>query len=80
MWLPTKVYKSLPLLYVTIGALLLLGALYIGVGYGLMPGYVTIGLLCIIAGTYVTYIRWKARSLAAPRSARTDRPDADLCL
>jgi len=67
MWLPTKVYESLPVLYVTIGALLFLGALYIGVGHGLMPGYVTLGLLCVIVGLYITHIRHQARSLVEPR-------------
>jgi len=65
--LPKKVYESLPVLYVTIGALLLLGALYIGVGHGLMPGYVALGSSCVIAGLYVTHIRHKARSLTVTR-------------
>jgi hypothetical protein len=73
MWLPTKIYESLPVLYVTVGALLLLGALYIGVGHGLMPGYMALGLSCIIGGMFVTYIRHKARSQAELHTARSGR-------
>lgn len=64
MWLPTKVYESLPALYVAVGALLLLGASYIGVGQGLMPGYMALGSTCLIAGLYVTYLRRRARCSA----------------
>ena len=73
MWLPTKIYESLPVLYVTVGALLLLGALYIGVDHELMLGYMTLGSSCMASGMFVTYIRLKARSQAEshlPRSGR----------
>jgi len=73
MWLPTKIYESLPVLYVTIGALLLLGALYIGVDQGLMPGYMALGWSCMIGGLFVTYIRHKARSQAESLPTRSDR-------
>jgi len=64
MWLPTRLYESLPALYLAIGALFLLGASYIGLGHGLMSAYVALGSTCLIAGTYVTYLRRKARSSA----------------
>jgi len=70
MWLPTKLYEALPLLYATIGALFLMGALYIGVGQGLMPVYMAIGLSCVIAGIYVTYLRYNARSFNEAHSAQ----------
>jgi len=73
IWLPTRIYESLPVLYVTVGALLLLGALYIGVGYGLMPGYVALGLACMIGGICVTHMRRKARSQADSHLTRSDR-------
>ena len=73
IWLPTKIYESLPVLYVTVGALLLLGALYIGVDHGLMLGYVALGLSCILGGMCVTYIRHGARSQAEPHSSLSDR-------
>lgn len=72
MWLPTKIYESLPVLYVTVGALLLLGALYIGVGHELMPGYMAVGVACVIGGMFVTYIRHKARSQADSDQTRSD--------
>ena len=73
IWLPTKIYESLPVLYVTAGTLLLLGALYIGVDYGLMPGYVALGSSCVLGGMCVMYIRHRARSQAEVRSTRSDR-------
>lgn len=70
MWLPTRLYESLPALYLAIGALLLLGAAYIGVGHGLMPGYVALGTTCLLASMYVTYLRHRARSSAEEVSAQ----------
>ena len=70
MWLPTKVYESLPAFYVMVGALLLLGASYIGVGHSLMLGYVVIGSSCVLAGAYVTYLRRRARSSATMVAAQ----------
>ena len=73
IWIPTKIYESLPVLYVTVGALLLLGALYIGVDHGLMPGYVALGLSCVLVGVCVRYMRHRARSQAEPPSSLSDR-------
>jgi hypothetical protein len=73
MWLPTKIYESLPVLYVAVGALLLLGALYIGVDHELMLGYMAVGSSCMIGGMFVTYIRRKARSQAESHLTRSGR-------
>ena len=73
IWIPNKIYESLPVLYVTVGALLLLGALYIGVDYGIMTGYVALGLSCVLGGSCVTYIRYRARSQAESQSSLSDR-------
>ena len=73
IWLPTKIYESLPVLYVTVGALLLLGALYIGVDHGLTPGYVALSLSCMLGGMCVAYIRHRVRSQAEPHSTLSDR-------
>jgi len=62
MWIPTKIYEGLPALYLTVGALFILGAMYIGVTHGLMPGYAILGLSCMIAGALVSGIRRNARS------------------
>ena len=73
IWIPTKIYESLPVLYVTVGALLLLGALYIGVDHGIMPGYVALGSSCMLGGMYVTYIRHRARTQAKTHLSLSDR-------
>ena len=66
MWIPVKTYEALPALYLTVGALIILGALYIGASHGLMPGYMLLGLSCVIAGVLVRNIRHNARSRAKP--------------
>lgn len=60
MFLPTKIYEALPAIYMAIGALLILGAAYIG--NGPMLSYFAVGLSCVFAGVLVTSIRHKARS------------------
>ena len=66
MWIPAKTYEALPAIYLTVGALNILGAMYIGASHGLMPGYVMLGLSCMIAGVLVRNIRSNARSRARP--------------
>ncbi len=66
MWIPRKIYEALPALYLTVGMLFILGAMYIGVSHGLMPGYAILGLSCMIAGLLVRNIRRNARSAAEP--------------
>ena len=73
IWLPTKIYESLPVLYASVGAFLLLGAVYIGVGHELMPGYLALGVSCILGGMCVTYIRRRARGQAKLPSTQSDR-------
>jgi hypothetical protein len=68
MWLPTKLYESLPALYIAVGASLLLGALY----SGLMFGYLALGASSILGGMLITYIRHKARSEEAHSSSPPD--------
>ena len=71
MWIPTRTYEALPALYFTIGALIVLGASYIGASYGLMPGYLLLGVSCIAAGVLVWVIRRNARSTAETSSSHT---------
>lgn len=77
MWIPTKTYEALPALYLTIGALIVLGAIYIGVSYGLMPGYMLLGVACMAAGVVVWSIRRNARSRAETGSSQTSNVDMD---
>ena len=62
IFLPKKIYEALPVTYVTVGVLLILGAVYIGIGYRPMFGYLAVGLSCIAAGVTVTCIRRRGRS------------------
>lgn len=71
MWIPTKTYEALPALYLTVGALIVLGTIYIGVSHGLMPGYMLLGVLCITAGIAVANIRRNARCRAETGSNQT---------
>ena len=62
IFLPRKLYEALPAAYVSVGALLILGAVYIGLGHRPMIGYLAVGLSCIIAGVTVNIVRRRGRS------------------
>lgn len=62
IFLPTKFYEALPAAYVSMGALFIAGAAYIGIGHGLVAGYLAVGLSCILAGVMVNSLRRKKRS------------------
>lgn len=67
MWIPTSLYEALPAIYLTIGVSIILCTLYIGVGDGLLLGYLMLGTGCVIAGILVKTMRTEARS-------KEDRP------
>ena len=73
MWLPDKLYESLPAVYVLIGALFLAGALYVGIDHWLMAAYLGVGILCITLGVAVASIRRRARSNAPERVSRSEQ-------
>lgn len=62
IYLPKSIYEAVPAAYVSIGSLLVLGAVYIGIASTPMVGYATLGLWCIFNGVRVHGIRRKARS------------------
>ena len=62
IFLPKKIYEALPAAYISVGTLFILGAVYIGIGYGPMLGYLAVGLSCILAGATVNSIRRRERS------------------
>jgi hypothetical protein len=61
MWIPTKLYETLPIIYVMTGVSIILCALYIGISDGPMLGYLVLGSGCIMAGILVKTIRSNAR-------------------
>jgi hypothetical protein len=62
MFLPKKIYEALPAAYISAGTLFILGALYIGLDYKPMVGYLAVGVSCILAGLTVNSIRRRERS------------------
>ena len=65
MWLPSRLYESLPWAYALIGALFFGGVYYVGVhGYGALV-YLALGVICIIAGLLVHRMRVSMRKNAA---------------
>jgi len=62
IFLPKTIYEALPVAYISVGALFILGAVYIGIGHGPMVGYLAVGLSCILAGATVNSIRRRERS------------------
>lgn len=62
MWIPTRLYEALPAIYITTGVSIMLGALYIGIDFRLMQGYLLLGSGCVMAGILVKTMRSNARS------------------
>jgi glucose dehydrogenase len=73
MWLPEPIYESLPYLYVVCGALILGGAIYVGIGTAGAPYYLLIGVLSILGGV-VIYLR---RTTARKAKSASDFTDAE---
>ena len=73
MWLPEPIYESLPYLYVVCGALILSGAIYVGIGTAGAPYYLLIGVLSILGGV-VIYLR---RTTARKAKSRSDFTEAE---
>lgn len=71
MWLPTKTYEALPTIYVMVGAMISLGAIYIGTSHALMQGYMLLGVSCMAAGVVVWNVRRNARSRAGTVPSHT---------
>ena len=62
VYLPKGLYEALPTAYLSMGALFIIGAVYIGISHRPTIGYVAVGLLCIFAGVAVNSIRYRERS------------------
>jgi len=62
MWLPTRVYQSLPCAYVVGGLLFLGGAIYLGPGVSASPLYQALGVTSILSGILVFLKRRHVRS------------------
>ncbi len=62
IFLPNIIYEALPVAYMSVGTLFILGAAYIGIGHTPMVGYLAVGISCILAGLTVNGIRRKERS------------------
>ncbi|MBT8083600.1 MAG: hypothetical protein HKN35_11100 [Woeseia sp.] len=60
MWLPEKVYLSLPWVYVAIGLLFFVGVYYIDQRDFLSGFYFAIGMVSITCGLIVHYLRVNA--------------------
>ncbi|MEE4163146.1 MAG: hypothetical protein V2I25_11615 [Woeseiaceae bacterium] len=70
MWLPKPIYEALPALYAVVGMLFVLGAVYLGPAHSAAPAYAAIGVVAILSGIFVAFMRSQAR-----REKTT--PDAD---
>lgn len=62
MWLPKKVYESLPWAYVTIGILFVAGVAYLDHGDFGSGFYFAFGIVSIASGLIVHYVRSNKRS------------------
>lgn len=62
MWLPTRVYESLPGAYVIGGLFFVAGAIYLGPGVSVAPLYLTLGIIGICSGILVFIKRRHVRN------------------
>lgn len=62
MWLPTRVYESLPGAYVIGGLVFVAGAIYLGPGVSVAPLYLTLGIIGICSGILVFIKRRHVRN------------------
>lgn len=67
MWLPHRLYEAVPTICLTIGGLIVAGALYIGFGSRSAPLYLFVALACIGYGAAIMWLRHRYRR---PRPAR----------
>ena len=62
MWLPIRVYESLPGAYVIGGLFFVAGAIYLGPGVSAAPLYLALGMISICSGTLVFIKRRHVRN------------------
>jgi len=62
MWLPARIYESLPYAYFLGGLVFVAGAIYLGLGVPVSPLYLTLGIISIFSGILVFIKRRHARS------------------
>lgn len=53
MWLPTPIYECIPYVYLITGLLFIFGTVYVGLdaAFGLI--YLSIGIVCLLAGVII---------------------------
>ena len=62
MWLPIRVYESLPYAYVTGGLFFVAGEIYLGPGVSVAPLYLALGIISICSGILVFIKRRHVRN------------------
>jgi len=62
LWLPDRVYEALPWAYVLIGFAFLAGVAYLGDGDFFSGFYCALGLVSIVCGLVVLFIRSQLRA------------------
>ena len=74
MWLPTPVYRSLPIAYALAGAAFILGTFYLGVTEPMGPIYLGLGIVSLVASITVAYWRYKL----AGRQQKVDAEESSI--
>lgn len=76
MWLPKPIYEALPIIYIAIGVIFMLGAGYLGFSHPASVAYAGIGVVCILTGVFIRELRHEARSQKSAAADDKERPDA----
>lgn len=74
MWLPERLYESLPYAYVVAGSLFNAGTIYLGLNDSTAPFYLATGTLCTLYGLAVFFKRQIYRR--PPTDRRPDQAEA----
>lgn len=72
-WLPAVVYECVPYFYILAGFAALFATLYINAWYWMIPHWILFTALCMHAGFYILYKRFRFR-----RGQRVEDSDSNL--
>jgi hypothetical protein len=76
MWLPKPIYEALPAIYMVIGVIFLLGAVYLGFSHPAAIAYAGIGVVCALTGVFIRELRQEARERKEAASNDSEASDA----
>ncbi len=72
MWIPYRLYEALPKIYISVGGLVLAGALYVGFDSRSLFIYLFVAFGCIAYGASIMWLRYRYRRPRPVSAAERD--------